>query len=260
MGANGVHHDWAGHRDAHDPAERVESRRHRADVVDHPGIAETRCPEQGFEVAGRRQVLGRMVHGRQRIVDVALVAARGAERLDVVAGAVRAEVAVFGDDLVEGGVDVAGHGGGIAAHVEVSSGLEPPEQVGAVLAHAVLDVDLVLLVAGERQVEAVEQAVGDEAVEFVGVEVVGVAVLVAEEQPVLPGRSGRGAVVEAAERGDSVPGPIMMTATSSSGRRNDLLGVMKTLTVSPGAHRSAMWVEHPRRARGRRSRTAPWPW
>ncbi len=54
-------------------------------------------------------------------VDVADVASRRAECVDIVASAVGVETAVLGDDLVQRGVDIACHRGGVAAHVDVGA-------------------------------------------------------------------------------------------------------------------------------------------
>src|SRR5690606_13832737 len=83
------------------------------------------------------------------LVDVAAVAAVFAHLLEVAGGVLDAHGAVLRDDVDKGLVDVLGHAGGVAADVEVGAGVDPLPYVLAVLAHAVLDVDLLRLVAGE---------------------------------------------------------------------------------------------------------------
>src|SRR5690348_15792122 len=73
---------------------------------------------------------------------------------DVRLGLVVAEAAVVADDLAEGAVDVGGHALGVAADVDVGARFEPAVELAAVLADAVLDVDLPALVAAEGRVEA----------------------------------------------------------------------------------------------------------
>jgi hypothetical protein len=75
------------------------------------------------------------------------------EVLDVGLGGFAGFRAVFFDDGDERLVDVVGHADGIAADVEVGAFLQPGVEFRAVLDHAVLDVDLLRLVARERDVE-----------------------------------------------------------------------------------------------------------
>ena len=70
-----------------------------------------------------------------------------------------------------------------------------------------LDVDPLDLVAGERQVQPVEEAVADHVLQIVAVVEVFAAVLVAEEQPVAAGVAERAPFLqEAAERRDAGAG------------------------------------------------------
>lgn len=114
---------------------------------------------------------------------------------------------MLGDDVAQGAVDVFGHARGVAADVEVGAVLEPGPQLGAVITHPVLDVDLGALVAGEGQVEVGEDAVVAQAGEFVAVVEVGRFVLFAEEQPVGGAvAAGTPFVEEADEGGDAGTG------------------------------------------------------
>ena len=100
-----------------------------------------------------------------------------------------------------------GHPGGVTADVEVRAVVEPAPHVGAVVEHLVLHVDPVGLVAGERQVQPVEEAVASHVLEIVSVVEVFAAVLVAEEQPVATGVAERTTLLqEAAERRDARAG------------------------------------------------------
>src|SRR5919206_4527595 len=60
-----------------------------------------------------------------------------------------AQAAVQDGDVPQRLVDVPGHAGGVPADVEAGALPEPVPQLGAVLAHPVLDVDLGALVTGE---------------------------------------------------------------------------------------------------------------
>ena len=140
--------------------------------------------------------------------------------------------------------DVLGHAGGVAADVEVGAALEPGVELGGVLLHAVLDVDLVGLVAGEGGVEAGEEAVLVHGEELVFVEEVEGAALLAEEEPVVAGvrRWPGGASRKARKGAMPVPGPIMMTgAVVSSGRRKLLFACRKMGMVAPTGARSPRW-------------------
>ena len=86
---------------------------------------------------------------------------------------------------MEGDVDVLGHARGVAADVEVRAGLEPGVEFDRVLEHAVLDVHLFRLVAGEGDVEPREIAGGLQFAQLILVEKVARGLLVAEEEPVL---------------------------------------------------------------------------
>ena len=68
-------------------------------------------------------------------------------------GGSRIHAAFLADDVGEAAIDIARHAGGIAADIEMRAVLEPRPQFGGVLQHAVLDVDLVVLVAREGGVE-----------------------------------------------------------------------------------------------------------
>src|SRR3979409_1501011 len=104
--------------------------------------------------------------------------------------------------------DVLGHALGIAADVEMRAFFEPRPELGRVLAHAMLDVDLLRLVAREGEVELLEHAAALPIDDLVFVEKIRGAFLLAEEQPV--GRLGAARLAlleESAERGDAGTGP-----------------------------------------------------
>src|SRR5690606_34420473 len=88
-----------------------------------------------------------------------------------------------------------------AADVEVRARLQPVVDLAAALAQALLDVDLLRLVAREREVQAVQFAVAQRFLPLGLVEEAGIEVLGAEEQPVAAARAGLRALLdEAAER------------------------------------------------------------
>ena len=113
-----------------------------------------------------------------------MVAAVGGEPPDMVASLVGAQLAVFGHDMPQGGVDVPGHPRRVSAHIDHGALTQPAPQQSTVLAHPVLHVDLRPLVAGERGVEPGQHARPGEFREFVAVVEVGGLVLFTEEQPV----------------------------------------------------------------------------
>src|SRR5262245_48418591 len=92
-------------------------------------------------------------------VDVALVAVLARKPRYIGLGVGGREAAMRAHDLGQRAVDVARHAFGVAADIDMRAGLEPRPQLPPVLAHPVLDVDLVLLVAREGGVEPREQAV-----------------------------------------------------------------------------------------------------
>lgn len=134
-------------------------------------------------------------------VDVAVVAAIVVELLDEVFGGVGVEGSVLLDDAVEGGVDVLGHAGGVAADENLCAVVDPAPELGTVLDHAVLDVDLVRLVAGEGGVETGEVAVVAHPAELVAVEEVGAGAPFVEEEPVATGGGEGAALVEEGAKG-----------------------------------------------------------
>ena len=107
------------------------------------------------------------------------------------------------DDAVEGFVDIVGHAGSVAADVEDGSFVEPCPKLGTFFEHAVLHVDFLRLVAGECGGELIEGAIGLVGGEFVLVEVFGLLVLLAEDEPGIAFGIGGFAVLEKrAERCD----------------------------------------------------------
>src|SRR5271155_1328987 len=119
------------------------------------------------------------------LVDVALVALLLFHGCQVLGCMVEGAVGAAGDDVKEGGLYILGHAGSVAADVEVGSALEPLVELFAVLLHAVLNVDLARLVAGEGGVEAGENAILVHGLELVFVEEVHGFALFAEEEPVV---------------------------------------------------------------------------
>ena len=104
-------------------------------------------------------------------------------------------------------MDVLGHRLLVAADVEMRAVLEPGEQLGAALPHAVLDVDLLGLIAREGDVEAGEQAVLQPLLPFELVQEIVGEVAIAEEQPVAPAGTCRLPLLqEGAKRRDAGAG------------------------------------------------------
>ena len=74
--------------------------------------------------------------------------------------------------------------------------LEPRPQFGGVLQHAVLDVNLVLLVAREGGIEAGQEPVAVKGGQLVLEQEIGVAPRIAEEQPIAADGAGRAALLQ----------------------------------------------------------------
>src|SRR6185437_11382306 len=84
--------------------------------------------------------------------------------------------------------------------------LQPRPQSGSLLAHAMLHVDPLVLIAREGGVEPAQQPIGEIALELVAIEEVEIAPLIAEEQPVAPACADRAAFLEkGAKRRDAGP-------------------------------------------------------
>src|ERR1044071_5860173 len=116
-------------------------------------------------------------------VDVALVAALGGEAGEIGFGSGGLHAALLGEDVEEAAIDIARHPLRVAADVEMRALFEPrPEERGA-FEEAVLDVDLVLLVARKGGVEAGQEAALVPLMEFVFEKEVARAVRVAEDEP-----------------------------------------------------------------------------
>src|SRR5262249_34935363 len=114
------------------------------------------------------------------------------------------DAAVLYGDLAQGGFDIPGHTLGIATHVAVRSLLQPAPQLAAGLAHAILDIDLVLPVTRPGRRQARKGTQGEKALKLLAVKEVGRLVLVTEEQPGLARRPlGRPLVEEGAEWRDA---------------------------------------------------------
>ena len=108
---------------------------------------------------------------------------------------------MLGDDGVEGGVDILRHAGGVAADVDAGSILQPGPEARSLLEHLVLHVDLVVLVAGEGEIEMGKVLVAEHGLELVAVEEVGCGAALAEEEPVLSGGGESAALVQEGAEG-----------------------------------------------------------
>src|SRR5262249_101238 len=104
-------------------------------------------------------------------------------------------------------MDVLRHALGVAANVEIRPGLEPgPKFLGA-FHHAMLNVNLVRLIARKRQVQFGQLAVALMIKEFLPIKEVAGPMLFAEDKPISAGGSLQGALLEKrAKRGDPGPG------------------------------------------------------
>src|SRR6185437_16726262 len=85
--------------------------------------------------------------------------------------------------------------------IEICPLLQPRPQRGRLLAHAILHIDALRLVAREGDIEPRQQAVAAIAIELGLVEEVRAPALIAEEQPVAPGGAARSPLLEKGAEG-----------------------------------------------------------
>src|SRR5690606_14679830 len=138
-----------------------------------------------------------------RLVNVALVALRLPARVEVFARLILGPPAGRPDDRQQLPFDVGRHPLLVAADEQLGAVLEPGPDVARLLAHAVLHVDLLRLIAREGEVQA-QEAVALPRRQFLFVEELRGAVLFAEEEPVAPGRADRLPLLEKrAERSET---------------------------------------------------------
>src|ERR1043166_672009 len=98
---------------------------------------------------------------------------------------------------------IFGHPMGITAHVKIGAILEPGPQFPPLLFHSMLDVNFLGLIAGKRQIQAMQNTLLLEAAKVLFIKEVGLAMLLAEEKPVAASISLEGALFqEGAEGGD----------------------------------------------------------
>ncbi len=111
-------------------------------------------------------------------------------------------------DVVQGLVHIHRHAAGIAADVEMRPLLQPAEQFGPLLPHAILHVNFTNAVAGPGRRQLGQGAGGEKPLEFVPVEKVRFFMPMAEEQPGLAaGSGGHPLLQKGAERSDPGTGP-----------------------------------------------------
>src|SRR5579863_3454905 len=149
-----------------------------------------------------------MSRSRRVLINVGLVTAIDLQLAEEPHRLGRCAAAMLGDDVDERGLDVLGHAQRVAADIDVRAIIKPGPEVAANLAHAVLDVDLLVAVARPGKRQPREQPGRAHGHELIFVEEVVAAALMAEEQPVAPGRvDGLPLVQEGAERRDAGPRP-----------------------------------------------------
>src|SRR5215470_9535309 len=141
-----------------------------------------------------------------RSIYVGLVATASPEVGHVGDGLVGGTRAVLDDDVVQGAFHVLPHAD-CAANIEVCAVRQPSPDVVSDLTHAVLHVELALVVARPGKRQAGKHAGRLHAVELILIEEIAVMALMAEEQPVAARRLGSHALVqEGAERRDAGAG------------------------------------------------------
>src|ERR1700739_513745 len=109
-----------------------------------------------------------------------------------------------GDDVDQAAFNILAHPFGIAADINIGALGEPGPYFAADLAHAILHIEFLVAVPRPSQRQSRQQARSLQGIEFVAVEKIATAALMAEEQPVLAWRAGRLAVEqERTERRDA---------------------------------------------------------
>src|SRR5579872_6548705 len=93
---------------------------------------------------------------------------------------------MLSNHMFERRVDVSCHPVCVAANVEMRTFFEPCPQLRTLLAHAVLHVDLLRLIARESDIEAGQQTAVAHRFQFVSIVEIRGRMLLAEEQPVAP--------------------------------------------------------------------------
>src|SRR5581483_1061736 len=134
---------------------------------------------------------------------------------------------VLGDDLDQGTLNVFRHALCIATHIYMCAALDPGPQVAAFIAHTVLHIDLFITVArpGERQ--TAEMAGLAHRFQFVLVEEIIIAALMAEIEPVRPGSPcGKALLQERPERRDAGSGPDHDDRLGRIGRQRKMLRLL----------------------------------
>src|SRR6185437_2104607 len=110
-----------------------------------------------------------------------------AELFEIVFGLGGGLVAFFADDAQQGLFYIHAHGFFCAADIDMRTGLEPAEQIGGLVFHFMLDIDLAGLVAGKGGIDAREYAGPDPVLDLRLIKEVGGEMAVAEEKPVPAG-------------------------------------------------------------------------
>ncbi len=116
-------------------------------------------------------------------INVLAVTSRIAQRREIRLSLVTALMAILADHVHQCVIDILGHAFGITAEIDVSTGFEPAEQFRALFENPMLHVELLLLIAAERGVEAGENATLEEVGEFVLIEEIVRGALFTEEKP-----------------------------------------------------------------------------
>ena len=106
------------------------------------------------------------------------------ELFDVGLGSFFVDLAVFLDQGEQFLFDIDGHILGVAADVKVSTAFEPVPDFFGVVANLVLDVDLLVAVAGPGEINPGENSLLLHGVELIFVEIVRGFVRIAEKEPV----------------------------------------------------------------------------
>src|SRR5262245_36796457 len=99
-------------------------------------------------------------------------------------------------DFLEHPIHIVCHPAGITTDIEVRALLQPRPYLRAFLLHAILHVDLVLLIPREGNVESRKRAIKQPGFDFVAIKKILFAALIAEEKPVLSACAGCNTILE----------------------------------------------------------------
>src|SRR5262249_8924083 len=150
---------------------------------------------------------------------------------NVTRGIFRVALAVLRHHVDQRSLYILRHPQRVTAHIYMLTALHPCAQVAAFVAHAVLNIDLLVTIARPSEGQPTEMAGPAHRFQLVLVEEVKVAALMAKIEPVGPGRPrGKALLKERAERRDAGAGPDHDDRLAGIGGKRKML---RLLNIDP---------------------------